>query len=109
MYQQRNSNHGLISDSGTDLCEAPANNQTLVKSLRVTHNTSFEFRLDFYDASLTSTSRIYTLNLSPGDIVTDTFPYHLNEGDKLIATSDPTDASFDIEFENGPALGVRCK
>jgi hypothetical protein len=109
MYQQRRSNHGEIEDTGTDLCEAPANNQTLVKSLRVTHSTSFQFELYFYDASTSASSIIYTLNLSAGDILTDTFPYHLNEGDKLTAIATPTDAPFSIEFESGPALGVRCK
>jgi hypothetical protein len=41
--------------------------------------------------------------------MTDTFPFFLNAGDKLIATPSAIGTSFTIEGENGPNLGVRCK
>ena len=109
MYHQRSSNHGTILNTSTDLCVGPNNNQAVVMSMRVNHLSACTLAFSFYDASLATTTAIYQVSLAAGDILTDTFPYYLNEGDKITATSTPTGASFTVEFENGPSLGVRCK
>ena len=109
MYQQRISNHGTILNTSTDLCVGADNNQSVVMSMRVNHLSACTLVFSFYDASAATTTAIYQVSLAAGDILTDKFPYYLDEGDKITATSTPTGASFTVEFENGPSLGVRCK
>lgn len=109
MYQQRSSSHGTILSTSTDLCVGQDNNQSVVKSIRINHLSACTLVFSFYDASTATTSTIYQISLAAGDILTDTFPYHLNDGDKITATSTPTGASFTVEVENGPNIGVRCK
>lgn len=108
-YQQKFSNYGSLALAGTIIHEAPANNSSVVKSIRFNNSSSCAITLSHYDSSTATTSVIYTVNLSSGDIMTDTFPFYLEAGDRLIATPTSIGTSFTIEGESGPNLGVRCK
>lgn len=108
-YQQRFSNYGSLAVIGTTIHEAPANNSSTVKSIRFNNASACTISLSHYEYLTSTTSHIYTVNLSAGDIMTDTFPFFLNAGDRLIATPSAVGTSFTIEGENGPNLGVRCK
>lgn len=108
-YQQKFSNYGSLALAGTIIHQAPANNSSVVKSIRFNNPSACAITLSHYNASTATTSVIYTINLSAGDIMTDTFPFFLDENDRLIATPTSTGTSFTIEGESGPNLGVRCK
>lgn len=108
-YQQKFSNYGSLDLAGTIIHQAPSNNSSVVKSIRFNNSASCVITLSHYNSSTATTSTIYTVNLSAGDIMTDTFPFYLEANDRLIATPSVIGTSFTIEGESGPNLGVRCK
>jgi hypothetical protein len=47
--------------------------------------------------------------LTAGDILTDTFPFNLNSGDKLIALSNPAGATYSVQAIDEPNIGTQCR
>ena len=105
------SNQGtLVAVSGTIIHTAPDNNISEVQSMRFTNTASFVLTVQKYTAATAATTTIYTLNLSAGDIVTDTFNYNLSENDYIKAISNVAGTTFMINGDNLPNINVvRCK
>ena len=68
-YQHKFSNFGSLALAGTIIHQAPANNSSVVKSIRFNNPSACAITLSHYDASTATTSVIYTINLSAGDYV----------------------------------------
>jgi len=105
------SNQGtLVAVSGTIIHTAPDNNISEVQSMRFTNTAAFVLTVQKYTAATAATTTIYTLNLSAGDIVTDTFNYNLSENDYIKAISNVAGTTFMINGDNLPNINVvRCK
>ena len=105
------SNQGtLVAVSGTIIHTAPDNNISEVQSMRFTNTAAFVLTVQKYTAATAATTTIYTLNLSAGDIVTDTFNYNLSENDYIKAISNVAGTIFMINGDNLPNINVvRCK
>jgi hypothetical protein len=105
------SNQGtLVAVSGTIIHTAPDNNISEVQSMRFTNTAAFVLTVQKYNAATAATTTIYTLNLSAGDIVTDTFNYNLSENDYIKAISNVAGTTFMINGDNLPNINVvRCK
>lgn len=109
MYQLRSSNQGALLLTGTDIYVAPTNNRSTIQSIRFNSAVDYSITLSHYDAATATTTGVYTMYLSAGDILTDTFPFNLNSGDKLIALSNPAGATYSVQGIDEPNLGVQCK
>ncbi len=109
MYTKKSSNQGTLSLTGTDIYVAPTNNRSTVQSIRFNSAVDYRITLSHYDASTAVTTGVYTMYLSAGDILTDTFPFNLNSGDKLIALSNPAGATYSVQAIDEPNIGVQCK
>jgi hypothetical protein len=109
MYPKKSSNQGTLSLTGTDIYVAPTNNRSTIQSIRFNSAVNYSITLRYYDASTAVTTSVYTIYLSAGDIVTDTFPFNLNSGDKIIALSNPAGATYSIQGIDEPNVGVQCK
>ena len=104
------SNQGTLSVSGTVLHTAPDNNMSEVQSMRFTNTAAFVLTLQKYTLSTASTTTIYTVSLDDGDIFTDQFTYHLDQGDYIKATSDIAGTTFIVKGEDSPNINVvRCR
>jgi hypothetical protein len=80
---------GQVSVTGTILCTGTTGLAlTKVVNLRFYNPLGYVLRLERYNALSSTTEVIYELGLSPGDAVTDSLAYALNQGDRLIAYSD---------------------
>ena len=102
------SNQGTLSVSGTVIHTAPDNNMSEVRSLRFNNPAAYTLTLKKYTSGTPTV--IYTLYLSAGDIITDTFNYHLDEGDYLEATSSISGTTYIAEGQDMPNINVvRCK
>lgn len=102
------SNQGTLSTSGTIIHTAPDNNVSEVRSLRFNNPSAYTLTLTKYTSG--TPTIIYSLGLSAGDIVTDTFNYYLQEGDYIKATSNITGTTFIAEGEDMPNINVvRCR
>lgn len=109
MYTKKSSNQGTLSLSGTDIYVAPTNNRSTIQSIRFNSSVDYRITLSHYDAATSTTTAVYTMYLTAGDVLTDTFPFHLDSGDKLIALSNPAGATFSVQAIDEPNLGVQCK
>ena len=104
------SNQGTLSTSGTILHTAPENNISELYSMRFNNSIAYTLTVSKYTLATSSTTQVYSINLSAGDTVTDTFKYHLDEGDYITATSSVAGTTFIIEGSDMPNVNViRCK
>jgi hypothetical protein len=104
------SNQGTLSTSGTILHTAPENNISELYSMRFNNPVAYTLTVSKHTAATSSTTQVYSINLSAGDTVTDTFKYHLDEGDYITATSSVAGTTFIIEGSDLPNVNViRCK
>ena len=90
------SKQGDVAVTGTVLFTGGAGGVLLTKilSMRFNNPAAYEIRLTKYEAATSTTTTIYTLNLSAGDTLTDNLSYALNPGDELIATSNITGTTY---------------
>jgi hypothetical protein len=78
--------------------------------MRFNNPIAYILTVSKYTAATASTTKVYSINLSAGDTVTDTFNYHLDEGDYITATSSVAGTTFIIEGSDLPNVNViRCK
>ena len=104
------SNQGTLSTSGTVLHTGPDNNISELYSMRFNNSIAYTLTVSKYTLATSSTTQVYSINLSAGDTVTDTFKYHLDEGDYITATSSVAGTTFIIEGSDMPNVNViRCK
>lgn len=84
------SNQGELSITGTVLLTGGTSTVALDKLLVIRFNNSLAYTVQLYkyEALTLTTTLIYDLNLSAGDILTDNLVYALNNGDQIIAYSD---------------------
>jgi hypothetical protein len=92
------SKQGVVSTSGTVLYTGSTTVSLLTKvlTLRFNNPAAFQLRLSKFEATTSTTTIIYDLNLSAGDTLTDTLSYALNPGDRLIATSNIAGTTYYI-------------
>jgi hypothetical protein len=102
------SNQGTILLSGTIMHTAPENNSSQIRYMRFNNPSAYTLTLKKYTSG--SPTKIYSINLSAGDTVTDSFPYFLNENDYIEATSNVLGTTFIVEGEDISNLDVpKCK
>jgi hypothetical protein len=92
------SKQGDLSITGTVLYTGSRGGAALTKvtNLRFNNPAAFQLRLSKFEAATSTTTIIYTLNLSSGDTLTDSLSYALNPGDQLIATSNIAGTTYYI-------------
>jgi len=92
------SKQGDLSITGTVLYTGSRGGAALTKvtNLRFNNPAAFQLRLSKFEAATSTTTIIYTLNLSAGDTLTDGLSYALNPGDQLIATSNIAGTTYYI-------------
>lgn len=90
------SNQGELSITGTILLTGGLTTIALDKLLVIRFNNplAYDIQLYKYDALTITTTLIYDLTLSAGDILTDSFNYALNNGDQIIAYSNILGTSY---------------
>jgi hypothetical protein len=89
---------GDVAVTGTILYTGSISNISLTKVLilRFNNPAACKIRLTKYEAATSTTTTIYTLNLSAGDTLTDNLSYALNSGDQLIVTSNIVGTTYYI-------------
>jgi hypothetical protein len=92
------SKQGDVALTGTVLFTGGAGGVLLTKILTMRFNNpaACEIRLTKYEAATSTTTTIYTLNLSAGDTLTDNLTYALNAGDQFIVTSNVVGTTYYI-------------
>jgi hypothetical protein len=92
------SKQGNVAVTGTVLFTGSSSVSLLTKvlTLRFNNPAAFQLRLSKFEAATSTTTIIYTLNLSSGDTLTDSLSYALNPGDQLIATSNIAGTTYYI-------------
>jgi hypothetical protein len=101
-------NQGTLSVSGTILHTAPDNNVSEIRLLRFNNPAAYTLTLRKYTAGVPT--QVYSVNLSAGDTITDSFQYFLDENDYIHATSSVAGTTFIVEGEDMPNINVvRCK
>jgi hypothetical protein len=96
MSSTRISKSGNVSTLETKLYIVPANYVADLLSLRFNNSKAYTLTVSKYTQATKSASILYTLNLSAGDTVTDNFPYYLDSGDYLTATSSISGTHYTI-------------
>lgn len=103
-------NQGTLSTSGTIIHTAPDNNVSELRYMRFNNPLAYILTVSKYTASTTTTTQVYSVTLSAGDTITDSFPYFLNEGDYITVTSSVSGTTFIAEGEDMPNINVvRCR
>lgn len=101
---------GTLSTSGTIIHTAPDNNVSELRYMRFNNSLAYTLTVSKYTLSTTTTTQVYSVNLSAGDTITDSFPYFLNEGDYITVTSSISGTTFIAEGEDMPNINVvRCR
>ena len=101
---------GTLSTLGTVIHTAPDNNVSELRYMRFNNSSAYTLTVSKYTASTAATTQVYSVNLSAGDTITDSFPYFLNEGDYITVTSSIAGTTFIAEGEDMPNINVvRCK
>jgi hypothetical protein len=78
--------------------------------MRFNNSIAYTLTVSKYTLATSSTTQVYSINLSAGDTVTDTIKYHLDEGDYITATSSVAGTTFIVEGSDLPNVNViRCK
>jgi hypothetical protein len=92
------SKQGNVAVTGTVLFTGSGDISLLTKvlALRFNNPAAFQLILSKFEAATSTTTIIYTLNLSAGDTLTDNLSYALNSGDQLIATSNIAGTTYYI-------------
>ena len=89
------SNQGELSITGTVLITGISIvNLDKLFSIRLNNPLAYSIQLYKYEALTLTTTLLYDLNLSAGDILTDNFMYALNNGDQIIAYSNILGTSY---------------
>jgi hypothetical protein len=102
------SNQGTLLTTGTIIHTAPDNNVSEIRLLRFNNPLAYTLTLTKYTSG--SPTQVYSINLSAGDTVTDSFQYFLSEGDYIKATSNIVGTTFIAEGEDMPNINVvRCR
>ena len=102
------SNQGTLSTLGTIIHTAPDNNVSEIRLLRFNNPSAYTLTLTKYTSG--TPTQVYSVNLSAGDTITDSFQYFLNEGDYIKATSNIAGTTFIAEGEDMPNINVvRCR
>jgi hypothetical protein len=96
MSSTRISKSGNVSTLETKLYVVPANYVADLLSIRFNNSKAYTLTVSKYSQATQSASVLYSLNLSAGDTVTDNFPYYLDSGDYLIATSSISGTHYTI-------------
>lgn len=96
MSSTRISKSGNVSTLETRLYIVPANFAADLLSLRFNNSRAYTLTVSKYTEATKNSVVLYTLNLSAGDTVTDNFPYYLDEGDYLTATSNISGTHYTI-------------
>ena len=103
-------NQGTLSTSGTIIHTAPDNNVSELRYMRFNNPLAYTLTVFKYTLATTTTTKVYSVNLSAGDTITDSFPYFLNEGDYITVTSSISGTTFIAEGEDMPNINVvRCR
>ena len=89
-------NQGELSTTGTVLATGNLSIVALSKLITIRFNnaSAYSVQLYKYEALTFTTTLIYNLNLSAGDILTDILGYALNNGDQIIAYSNILGTSY---------------
>ena len=87
---------GTIGPGSTTIFTVSPNSGCNVGNIRVHNPAAYDFTLTKYQASTASTIIVYSLSLSAGDTVTDTFPYVFEPGDQLIFTSSIAGTTYQV-------------
>jgi hypothetical protein len=104
------SNQGTLSTLGTTIHTAPDNNASELRYMRFNNALAYTLTVSKYTSATAATTQVYSVNLSAGDTITDSFPYFLNEGDYIRVTSSIAGTTFIAEGEDMPNINVvRCK
>jgi hypothetical protein len=104
------SNQGTLSTLGTTIHTALDNNASELRYMRFNNALAYTLTVSKYTAATAATTQVYSVNLSAGDTITDSFPYFLNEGDYIRVTSSIAGTTFIAEGEDMPNINVvRCK
>lgn len=92
---------GVITVGGSTIFTVPLNKSYQSAMIRVNNPAAYNFTLSKYTASTATTYTIYTLALSAGDTVTDTFVYLFGPGDQLILDSSIAGTTYIIDLNIG--------
>lgn len=85
---------GELSTTGTVFFTNPVNTLARVVLMRFNNPNAYTLTLRKHNVRSSSTVVVYTLNLSAGDTITDSFTYVLNSDEYLSATSDIAGTSY---------------
>lgn len=86
---------GTLSTTGTIIYTGTSNSfLSKISTIRIHNPAAYVITLDIYNAATASTTNIYTVTLSAGDTLTDSFNYALGLGDQLIITSDIAGSTY---------------
>jgi len=86
---------GVLSITGTTIFTGTSDiGYSRVLNIRIHNPAAYVITVDRYEASTATTTNIYSVSLSAGDILTDNFGYALGIGDQLIITSDIVGSTY---------------
>jgi len=92
---------GVITVGGSTIFTVPPGKSYQVLALRVNNPAAYDFTVSKYTASSATTYTIYTLSLSAGDTVTDSWLYMFEPGDQLIIDSSIAGTTYIIDINLG--------
>lgn len=92
---------GVITVGGSTIFTVPPGKSYQVLALRVNNPAAYDFTVSKYTASSATTYTIYTLSLSAGDTVTDSWLYMFEPGDQLILDSSIAGTTYIIDINLG--------
>lgn len=85
---------GEVSTTGTIFFVTPVNTISKVVSMRFNNPAAYTLTIKKHNVTSGVTITVYSLTLSAGDTITDTFSYTLNSGEYLSATSNVPGTSY---------------
>lgn len=90
---------GEVSTIGYSIYTSPNNISSKVKVMRFNNIAAYILTVEVFNYDLGILSTLYTLELSAGDTMTDTFEYTLNGKDYIKVTSNITGTIYSIMGE----------
>lgn len=85
---------GVLSIGANDLYVTASNTTARVKYLKFYNPAAYSITVSKYDFSLSSTINLYSLNLDPGDSISDDTQYLLQGRDKLSVTATTANTTY---------------
>ena len=97
----------LITTSPTVLFTVPDGATTSVTVMRFNNPAAYSLTVEKYNASTSTIVKIYELELSAGDTVTDSLLYYFLPGEYLQITSNPAGTTYYIMTANTNPINSR--